>query len=222
MLLSATWGATHDRRTALKVAGWGGIVVGVAFFAWALLQFAIPNGDVGSAFFFVYIGVVLIGTGRAMPQRIALRDRLHVGTVAEAMREAPETLAADATLMQALDHVLRAYPDQSFPVEERGTVVGTVSMASARRVGGRDPMRPVRDGMLPLSQTPVVQPEDSLDDALEWMSGRDAIVLDHGRLVGAIGPADVERWFRRRYDHDRNEPPVTTMGGHVVPPRPDL
>ncbi|MGZ4132351.1 MAG: site-2 protease family protein [Actinomycetota bacterium] len=222
MLLSATWGATHDRRTALKVAGWGGIAVGVAFFVWAIYQFTIPRGDIGTAFFFVYIGVVLIGTGRAMPQRIALRDRLHVGTVADAMRDAPESLAADATLMQALDHVLRTFPDQSFPVVDGGRVVGTVSMASARRVGGRDPMRPVRDGMLPLSQTPIVKPEDPLDDALEWMSGRDAIVLDHERLVGAIGPPDVERWFRGRYDGDRNEPPVATIGGHVVPPRPDL
>lgn len=222
MLLSATWGATHDRRTALKVAGWGGIAVGVAFFVYAILQFGNPNGDVGSAFFFIYIGVVLIGTGRAMPQRIALRDRLHVGTVADAMREAPDAVAADATLMQALDHVLRTSPDQSFPVVDAGKVVGTVSMASARRVGGRDPMRPVRDGMLPLNQTPVVKPDDPLDDALEWMSGRDAIVLDDERLVGAIGPPDVERWFRSRYEGDRNEPPVATIGGHVVPPRPDL
>jgi Zn-dependent protease len=222
MLLSTTWGITHDRRIALKVAGWGGILVGAAFFGYAVLQFGNPNGDVGTAFFFVYIGVVLIGTGRAMPQRIALRDRLRVGTVADAMREPPQTVGADSTLLQALDHVLRAFPDQSFPVVEAGRVVGTISMASARRAGGRDPMRPVRAGMLPLNQTPVVKPGDTLDDALEWMTGRDAIVLDQGRLVGAIGPVDVERWFRSRYDGDRNEPPVATMGGHVVPPRPDL
>ncbi len=83
-------------------------------------------------------------------------------------------------------------------------------------------MRPVRDATLPLNQTPVVSPADRLDDAIEWMSGRDAVVLRDGVLVGAVGPADVERWFRGRYEAPRDEPPVASVGGHVVPPRPDV
>jgi len=94
-------------------------------------------------------------------------------------------------------------------------VIGTVSMGSARKVGSRDPLRPVRDGMAPLSQTPVVAPTDRLYDVLEVIAGRDGLVLDDGVLVGAIGAADIDRWFRERSQG------VPTASGEV-PPRPDL
>ena len=41
MLLAAVWGVTKNRRTALRVAGWSGIGVGLAFGAvavWSLAQ----------------------------------------------------------------------------------------------------------------------------------------------------------------------------------------
>jgi hypothetical protein len=110
-----------------------------------------------------------------------------------------------------LDHVLREHPGRSFPVTEAGRVIGTISMDSARRVGSRDPLRPVRDAMRPLNVSPVLAPGDPLDDALEWLSGRDGMVLRDGALVGALSPADVESWYRRTH-----EP------AGAVPPRPDL
>ena len=68
-------------------------------------------------------------------------------------------------------------------------MIGTVSMRSARRVGGRDPMRPVRDALIPLNQTTVLDPDETLDDAFEWLSGQDGLVLEDGGLVGALGRA---------------------------------
>jgi hypothetical protein len=69
--------------------------------------------------------------------------------------------------------------------------------------------------MAPLSQTPVVAPTDPLYDVLEITAGRDGLVLDGGVLVGAIGTADIDRWFR-----ERNQGVATASG--EVPPRPDL
>jgi len=118
-------------------------------------------------------------------------------------------------IVSALDRWLRENPERSFPVVDAGRVVGTVSMGSARKVGSRDPLRPVRDGMAPLSQTPVVAPTDRLYDVLEIIGGRDGLVLDGGVLVGAIGTSDIDRWFRER---SRGVPTATGE----VPPRPDL
>jgi Zn-dependent protease/predicted transcriptional regulator len=216
MLLATVWGITHSRRTALRVAGYVGVAVGVALFgvgAWQLLR-----GNTFFAIFAGYVGAIMFTTGRGMDQRIALRDQLSKGTAADAMRAPPPSVPADMTLAQTLDHVLRANPSQAFPVvAPDGAVMGTISMNSARRPGARDPMRPARDALIPLNQTPAVEADETLDDALEWLSGRDGLVLRDGKLVGALGAADVERWYRRviegRVIEDADTAPI--------PPRPD-
>ena len=216
MLLATVWGITRSRRTALRVAGYVGVAVGVALLgvgAWRL-----SKGDTFFAIFAGYVGVIMFTTGRGMDQRIALRDQLVKGTAADAMRAAPPAVPAEMTLAQTLDHVLRANPSQAFPVVALdGTVLGTISMDSARRPGSRDPMRSAREALIPLNQTPTVAAEDTLDDALEWLSGREGLVLQDGRLVGALGAADVERWYRRVIEgHVTNNADAAT-----IPPRPD-
>ncbi len=82
-------------------------------------------------------------------------------------------------------------------------------------------MRPVRDGMTPLSQTPTVGAEEPLDDALEWLSGREGFVLRDGALVGSLSVEDIERWYRRvvegRVDLD-GDPDRRPDGVHPASP----
>jgi CBS domain-containing protein len=215
VLLAATWGITRSRRTGLRVAGWGGLIVGVGFIALAANS-VIRDGDIGRAFFFGYLGSILVATGRSMSQRIELRDRLGNGTVADAMRPPPITVPASASLSEALDLGLRERPSRPVPVTDAGRVIGTISLEGARKVGGRDPLRPVRDAMTPVNQTPTLDPTDTLDDAFEWLGGKEALVIRDGALVGVLAPADVERWYRIRYEARTAEP------GASHPPRPDL
>lgn len=214
VLLATAWGISRSRRTGLRVAGWGGLLVGAGFLVFAA-NAIVNGGDVGGAFFFGYLGAVLLATGRSMSRRIELRDRLGAGTVADAMRPSPFAIAASTTLSQALDLGLRERPTQGFPVVDAGRVVGTVSLQGARRIGGRDPLRPVRDAMTPINQTPTLAPTDTLDDAFEWLSGREALVLRDGALVGTLAPVDIERWYRQRFETHASEP-------GAAPPRPDL
>ena len=216
VLLSAVWGATGDRRKAMKVAGYSGIVVGTMLGAAALYAISHRNSW---WIFLGYLAFMLIATGRGMDRRIELRDRLRQGKVADAMRPPPATVPADMALSQALDHYLRG-TDERFPVIDQGRVLGTISMESARKVGGRDPMRPAREATIPLVETPVVEPQEPLDDALEWLGGKDGLVLRDGALVGALGPGDVERWYQRVVEgRPEAEPADATTS---IPPRPDL
>jgi Zn-dependent protease len=216
MLLAAVWGLTKDRRIALRVAGWSGVGIGLVFGAFAV--WSLGNGDVGLGIFTGYIAIILVTTGRSMDQRIALRDRLEQGRVGDAMRPPPPTIPATSSLAEALDHALRGTTDQPFPVvDESGRLVGSVSMRSARRLGGRDPLRPVGDALIPLNQTTVLDRHETLDGAFEWLGGHDGLVVEDERPVGTLGPRDVEEWYRRVI-----EGRSTPTGFAALPPRPDL
>lgn len=208
MLEATAWGITKNRSTSLKVAGWAGVVVGLGFIVLAVVRF---SEDGYGVIWLGFIGLVVLSIGRAMPQRVAVRERLGRGTVRQAMRPPGDTIAAGASLSEALDSHLRAFPDRAFPVVEDGKVAGIISMSSARRIGSRDPMRPVRDAMRPLNQVMVLDPDVPLSDANEWLGGHDGLVLRDGVLLGMIGPADIQAWA---------EPGPTIVT--ALPPRPDV
>jgi len=223
MLLATAWGVSGSRRTGLRVVGWVGLALGAACGAFAVIAFSNQNDW---WFILGYLAFLMISTGRSMEQRIALRDQLAQGTAADVMRPPPPAIPATMPLVDALDRYLRDADGAVFPVVDGGRVIGTISMASARKVGARDPMRPARDGMTSLAETPVVAPDEKLDDALEWIAGRQGLVLDDGRLVGAISGRDVERWYQRRFegrfDDGPNVAPPTGDNAVAVPPRPDV
>jgi Zn-dependent protease len=224
MLLATAWGVSKSRRTGLRVAGWGGLAVGAVLAVAAVMSFM---NQTGWWFILGYVAFIMIATGRGMEQRIALRDQLGTGTVADAMREPPPEVPATMPLADALERYLREADGESFPVVDAGRVIGTVSLRSARKVGAHDPFRPVRDGLAPLAETVTLEPGEPLDDAVEWLGGRDGLVLEGGRLVGALSPDDVERWYRRRYeghvpqDLDLADEPPPADNAIPIPPRPD-
>jgi Zn-dependent protease len=209
MLEAAAWGITKRRSTSLRITGWVGTAVGLGFIALAIVR--LGESGVGGAIWLGFIGFVIFTVGRSMPQRIAHREELARGTVREAMRPAGSAIDADTTLSEALDTSLLPYPDRAFPVVDGGKVVGVVSMGSARRIGSRDPLRPVRDAMRPLNQVAVLDPDTRLDDAWEWLAGRDGLVLHEGVLVGMLGPEDIGAWA---------EPTASVL--RAPPPRPDV
>ncbi|MEX0984041.1 MAG: site-2 protease family protein [Actinomycetota bacterium] len=209
IVLALTWAISHRRRLALVVAGWSGVLVGGAMLAVGVLQITGGDNPVWGIWL-GFIGFTLFGAGRQMPRRVALRDQLEGATVADAMQPPREAVPATASLSEALDRVLRDHPERSFPVTDAGRVIGTVSMDSARRVGGRDPLRPVRDATRGLATAAVLAPDEPLDDALEWLGGREGLVLRDGVLVGSLSPTDVEAWYVRRHAPEG-----------AVPPRPD-
>ena len=208
MLLATTWGLTGKRRTGMRVAGVVGTLVGFGFFAFAANGLA--NGNTGWIFPMFLLGSILVGAGRGMPGRIKLRDQLADGRVRDVMRPPPDAIPASMPLGEALARWLGQTEGRTFPVTDAGLVVGTITSEHARRVGARGPARSVGDAMVSLHEISVLAPEDGLDDAAEWLAGREGLVLRGGALVGSIGSNDLDRWYRLRYD------PA------AVPARPDL
>jgi Zn-dependent protease len=213
-LTAAVRGITGNRRTADRVAGYVSLGLGVALVVGGFLSFRNGGGWWLPMFF---IGFQMIAIGRGTEQRIAIKERLATGRIAEAMRPAPEAVPATMSLSEALDRFLRAAPGRYFPVVENDRLVGTISLRTSKGVGSRNPLRPVRDAMVPLDRSVTVPPDLSLEEAVEHLAGRDGMVVQNGRLVGALGPTDIEAWLRGERPSYAD---VDATGS--IPPRPDL
>ena len=216
MLTAIVWRVTGNRRTGQRAAGYVGTAAGIGVGVLGYHEF-VNNGGFGV--FLLFAAFILITTGRSTEARVKAQEQLAQGTASDAMREAPPWVSAEMSLQGALDRYLRDAPHDAFPVIDQGRVIGTVSLASAKKVGSRDPMRPVRDGMAPLTLTPVFRTDEPLDMVAEWLSGLDGLVLRDGALAGAIGYQDIDRWYRRTIQGD---PHLGPPGSVDVPPRPDL
>ncbi|HYG71857.1 MAG TPA: site-2 protease family protein [Actinomycetota bacterium] len=197
MLQAAVWGITRDRDKGTRVASYGGMAVGVALFGLAILR--VTRNDLFGAVWLGLIGSFIFQGARAAQQRIVLDRRLVDATVADAMDPPPTAVPADLTLSDALDRFLRGREDEAFPVVHDGVVIGMVSFASARELGSRDPLRPVREATIPLDQVVTAAPDEPLEHVLERLgTQRAAIVVDHGRLVGAVDAGAIVRYATRR------------------------
>ena len=214
MLMAAVWALTKNRATAQRVTAAGSIVVGGGLIAWAVIQF-MNGGDF--AIFLGLIGFIMISTGRQIPARAALRERLMRGTTVDAMRPIGEAIPASMPLMYATERWLRAQPNRSFPVYDAGGIIGTVSLDDAAQTAAS---RPVREAIVPLERPPtVVGADEPLDDVVEWIGGRQAQVVDAtGRTVGLIDLRDVDRWLQQHWSTGQYvDRPVMSL-----PPRPDM
>jgi Zn-dependent protease/predicted transcriptional regulator len=199
MLEAATWGITRNHDRGTRVAAGAGMAVAVGLIAFAVLEVTRYRGNLVWSLWLVTIASLIFQGARAARQQLGMRSRMSGVSVGEAMDPPPVAVPADMTLSEALDRYLRGHEMETFPViGPGGTVVGVITFESARRVGMRDPLRSVRDALIPLSDVLTVQEEEPLDRAVMHLGpGRGALVLRDGRLVGTITGRSVGRWAAR-------------------------
>jgi Zn-dependent protease/predicted transcriptional regulator len=198
ILRAVIWRVTGNLERATTVAAGVGMVFGGALIALGIIG-TIRTGWVFSLWS-ALIGWFLYSTARSAIRQQRLRRLLADAVVREAMSPPPRTIPADTTLIAALDQFLRGHEDEQFPVvEDTDHVVGILTMESAGQVGQNDPLRPVRDAMVPLPEIMTVRADQRLDATIQELSGRAALVVsEDGRLVGSIRPVDVNRWLASR------------------------
>jgi len=219
MLMAAAWGVTKNRTTALRVAGFGSMLIGGGLLVYAF--FSLSQGNPGFGIFLGYLGFVLITVGRQVPARAALHQQLSMGKVRDAMRPLGAAIPANATVYDATERWLRPEPARTFSVVEDGKPVGTISLEGASHTTAG---RPVREAMMPLSEKSSVGADESLSDALEWVAGHESLVDDATGAVGVIDVGDIDRWLKAHWSTgtfvDRPTGSVPPAG--VLPPSPDV
>jgi Zn-dependent protease len=198
MLEAAVWRISRNRELATRIAAWSGMGLGGLLLAGGLFE-AVVQRDLFRGVWFAIIGLFIFQAARAAEAQIGLRRRLAQATVAEVMEPPPPPIPADLSLSEALDRYLRGHEGEAFPVVDDGRVIGMLTFGSARDVGMVEPLRPVRDAVIPLSQVLTVEVSEPLEEAVARVgAGKSALVLDDGRLVGAITGASVARWVAGR------------------------
>ena len=195
MLLAVIWGITKDRFLALKVAGWGGVVVGGALGLVGLSLFRSGNG---SWIFFGFIGWMMISQGLQVSKQAPILRDLSEGQVSEAMSPPPPPILAESTLLHALESHLREDRSTEFPVVDgQGRVIGSLSFATAAKIGRRDPTRGVREAMTPREHMRWVRPD---------LASRSRTRMDRRQRAGAR----PRRRAAARPAHDEGRRPVVS------------
>lgn len=197
MLEAAVWRIARNRERATRVAAWAGMVVAGLLVVAAMLEFS--RQHLFTAIWLLIIGTFIFQGARGSEQQAGLRRRLTEATVADVMEPPPPPIPANLSLSEALDRFLRGHEGEAFPVVEDGSVIGMLTFTSAREVGMRDPLRPVRDAVIPLSEVLTADVSEPLDAvAARLAGGRAALVLRDGQLVGTITSGGVMRWAGAR------------------------
>ncbi|WP_055491110.1 site-2 protease family protein [Streptomyces sp. TP-A0356] len=197
LLRAFLWHRTGDRVRATRGASAAGRALGwlMVLAGFAAVLFA---GNL-SGMWFALLGWFLIAAATAEARQAELRGILQGIPVSRVMTRDPVSVPATMTLERFLAEApFDRYRHSAFPVlAPDGDVIGLVT---ADLVGRTPPearaSTTVGDVMRPLSDVETVAPDDAVVELLprlEASKDRRALVLDDGRLVGIVTPADVSR-----------------------------
>ncbi|MGQ5229960.1 site-2 protease family protein [Streptomyces sp. yara] len=195
LLRAFLWWRTGDRLRATAGATAAGRVFGWLLVGLGMVAF-LRTGSFGGLWL-ALIGWFLITAATAEGRQAQLRGALAGVPVRDAMTPEPLTVPAATTVADFLTGARYRYRHSAFPVTEDEAPVGLVTLDSAQKVP-RDEAHAVRvrDVMVPLSQTTVVEPDSPLADLLPRMepgAEHRVLVVDQGRLAGIVSLSDVSR-----------------------------
>ncbi|QHA10176.1 CBS domain-containing protein [Streptomyces broussonetiae] len=196
LLRAFLWWRTGDRVRATAGATMAGRILGWLLIGLGLVVF-MRGGGLGGLWL-ALIGWFLIAAATAEGRQAQLRGVLAGVPVRDAMTKDPLTVPAVLTVADLLADPRYRYRHSAFPVTDvSGAPTGLVTLDSARGVPPeKSGTVTVGEVMVPLSQTSVAGPNDSLADLLPRMepgAAHRVLVMEEGRLVGMLSLSDISR-----------------------------
>ena len=156
----------------------------------------------GSGVWLALIGWFLLGAAGSETRFLRVREALEGLCVRDVMTRDPVTAPADETLGEFMDTLAGRARHSTYPVVSNGDVLGLLPLRSiAHHPRSEWDTRLVRDSMLAKAQVPVLDSEDSAEDALnELIRGeiQRGLVLHDGELVGFLSISDLARVLSQR------------------------
>jgi len=209
MLRAALWGRTGDILRSTRIASGLGSVFGLVLIVLGVAT--VVGGDFVGGMWWFLIGLFLRSAAAGAMENATARDALAGRPVADFMRADPISVEADATAAELVsDYVFRHYL-KSFPVTDRGRLVGCVGVEDLRGIDeARRPHLRVRQVMQPCDEERTTAPETDAAAALRQMqrTGRTRlIVVRGGRPTGVVSLRDLLSYLTIARDLGGRPPP---------------
>lgn len=198
---AAVWKFTGDLRRATKVASTAGSVFGWLLVGLGLLQAFF--GAVVGGLWLVFIGWFLRNAAIMSWRQYLVKQALEGVRADQVMSRDPVGVSPDLPLDELTNDYFLRQKYVVYPVVDGDgrKPLGVIGLSQVRGVPKEEwPARRVRDTMAPLDETNTVESTDDVDhvmDRLRTSSSKRVLVLDDGRLVGIISPADIAAWLER-------------------------
>lgn len=196
ILRAILWWRRGDRLSAAVTAARAGRAFGWLLVALGLAQLLFFGGFGG--IWLMLIGWFLTAAATAEEQHAKVSGALADVRVGDVMSSNPTVAPTSISVQQFLDDYVFPNRFSTFPLaKDGGMPAGLVTLNRVKSLPA-DQRASTAIGELacPLSEVPVVEPDEPLADLLPQMSGCSdsrAIVVENGRIVGLVSPTDVMR-----------------------------
>jgi hypothetical protein len=199
LLRAFVWWRTRDRTRAALTAAAAGRGLGWVLVGGGTLLIFLTGSFNG--LWFALMGWFLVAAATAESRQTQVQTLLAGVRAGQIMTPDPEPVSASMTVGWFLNEDPLRHHYSAFPLTTGDpTPIGLVTPERLRSVqpSARDDVR-LRDVMYPLDQVAVAGPDDPAADLLPRLSAapsHHALILEEGRLVGMVSPADVNRVLR--------------------------
>lgn len=200
VLRSIIWKITGSLRQATQIASITGQIVAYLFIFWGIWQ--LFTGSVLNGIWLGFIGWFLLSAAQSANSQVMLESMLRGVTVGEVMNPTPTLVPANISLQQLVDQYFLPQGLRSALVMQADQLAGLITLSDIRHVP-REQWGQVTVGhaMIPLERLHVVQPQQSLNDVLPLMAGRDVNqlpVVQNGAVVGVVSRDAIVHYLEVR------------------------
>ena len=195
VLHSIIWKITGSMRQATRVATITGQVIAYLFILLGVWLFF--TGSVLNGIWLGFIGWFLLSAAQSANSQVMLESVLRGVTVGEVLNPKPMTVPASISLQKLVDEYFLPSGLRSALVMQADQLAGLITLSDIRPVPREQwGQVPVGHAMFPLERLHVVQPQQSLNDVLLFMAGRDVNqlpVVQNGALLGIVSRDAIVR-----------------------------
>jgi Zn-dependent protease len=200
VLRSIIWKITGNLRQATRIVTVVGQIIAYLFILVGIWLFF--AGSFIDGLWFGFIGWFLLSSAPSANSEVMLQSVFRGVTVGEVMHAAPTTVPANISLQRLVDEYFLPLGLRSALVTQVDRLAGLITLSDIRHVPREEwGQTPVGLAMIPRERLHIVSPQQSLNDVLPLMAGRDVNqlpVVQDERLVGVLSRDAIVRYLEIR------------------------
>jgi Zn-dependent protease/predicted transcriptional regulator len=200
VLRSIVWKINGNLRRATRIVTIVGEIIAFLFILAGIWLFFV--GYVIDGLWLGFIGWFLLSSAQSANSEVMLQSVFRGVTVGEVMNTAPTTVPANISLQKLVYEYFLPLGLRSALVTQGDQLAGLITLSDIRHIPHEEwGQVPVGHAMIPRERLHVVSPQQSLNDVLPLMAGRDINqlpVVQNERLIGVLSRDAIMRYLEIR------------------------